>query len=218
MDKFFYICEDRINDMLIASVSGQMVSNAILACQDKTIKVLVENELLYQQKFDSPCTVIALSPEQSSRFCPVIGFGLKNGTIGCVELTRGEPVVLWTLDGSLMNSSSVSVIKICKLFQEEEGFFNMIVGRDDGSIEVYTFEYRSPVCTLRFETKVTESITGIEVGFITSPTRKEILIACYSGKVMSLVESSKRIVEAAGVDPKEAIANKKEKQEKVSNL
>lgn len=162
MDKFFYICEDRINDMLIASVSGQMVSNAILACQDKSIKVLVENELLYQQKFNSACMVLALSPEQSSRFCPVIGYGLKNGTIGCVELTRGEPVVLWSLDGSQMNSSTVSVLTICKLFQEEnEGFFNMIVGRDDGSIEVYSFEYRSPVATLRFETKVSESITGI---------------------------------------------------------
>jgi hypothetical protein len=31
-DKYFYICEDRINDMLVASVSGQMVYNPVLAC------------------------------------------------------------------------------------------------------------------------------------------------------------------------------------------
>ncbi len=48
VDKYFYICEDRINDMLVAPVSGQLVFNVILACQDKSIKVLNEQNLLYQ--------------------------------------------------------------------------------------------------------------------------------------------------------------------------
>lgn len=87
----------------------------------------------------------------------------------------------------------------------------MIVARDDGSIEIYSFEYRSPVASLRFETKVTESITGIEVGFITNSTRQEILISCYSGKIMSLVESANKIIMASGVDGKEVLALKKEK-------
>ena len=32
IDKYFYICEDKINDMAIAAVAGQMVFNPILAC------------------------------------------------------------------------------------------------------------------------------------------------------------------------------------------
>lgn len=31
-DKFFYICEDKINDMVVAPVVGQMVLNPIIAC------------------------------------------------------------------------------------------------------------------------------------------------------------------------------------------
>lgn len=32
LDKYFYICEDRINDMIVTSVSGQMVLNPVIAC------------------------------------------------------------------------------------------------------------------------------------------------------------------------------------------
>lgn len=42
------------------------------------------------------------------------------------------------------------------------------MARDDGSIEIYSYEHKSPVPMMRFETKINESITGIEVGYITS--------------------------------------------------
>jgi Bardet-Biedl syndrome 7 protein len=32
VDKYFYVCEDKINDLVIASVSGQMAFNSVLAC------------------------------------------------------------------------------------------------------------------------------------------------------------------------------------------
>jgi hypothetical protein len=48
IDKYFYICDDRINDMIVTSVSGQMVLNAVIGCQDKSLKVLVDDKVLYQ--------------------------------------------------------------------------------------------------------------------------------------------------------------------------
>lgn len=42
-DRFYFICEDKINDMVLAPVAGQMVLNAVLACQDKQIRVLAED-------------------------------------------------------------------------------------------------------------------------------------------------------------------------------
>ena len=49
IDKYYYICEDKINDMVVAPVAGQMVLNPIIACQDKRLRVLHDNgkELLY---------------------------------------------------------------------------------------------------------------------------------------------------------------------------
>jgi hypothetical protein len=148
-----------------------MVLNPVIACQDKTIKVLLEGDkVLYQVKLESACTAISLASEQTHRYCPVLAYGLKNGGIGCVELTRDEPIILWSLEGSQTNGSAVSLVKTCTLFTNEQaGFYNFIVVRDDGSLEIYSYEHKSPVPNLRFEIKLEESITGIDVGFITNP-------------------------------------------------
>ena len=86
--------------MLVASVTGQMVFNPVLACQDKSMKVLVDDQVFYQQKFDSACTALSLAPELTHRYCPIVGYGLKNGGVGCIELTRDEPIIMWSLEGS----------------------------------------------------------------------------------------------------------------------
>ena len=47
-----------------------------------------------------------------------MGFGLKNGGIGCIELTRDESVIMWSLDGSQTNGSSVAIVKTCNFDNE----------------------------------------------------------------------------------------------------
>lgn len=64
------------------------------------------------------------------------------------------------------------------------------MARDHGSIEVYQYEHKSPVALLLFETKVTESITGIDVGFVSSSAAKEVILSTYSGKIMALTTRS----------------------------
>ncbi len=54
---------------------------------------------------------------------------------------------------------------------EGESSHSFIVARDDGSIEIYSYEHSSAVPILRFETKLTESITGLDIGFISSIAR-----------------------------------------------
>jgi hypothetical protein len=49
-----------------------------------------------------------------------------------------------------------------------DGYHTFIAARDDGSIEIYSYEHKSPIPILRYETKIEESITGLDVGFITN--------------------------------------------------
>ena len=86
--------------MLVASVAGQLVHNPVIACQDKSIKVLNDDKIVYQFKFDSACTALSLAEEQTHRYCPIVGYGLKNGGMGCLELTRDEGVLMWSLEGN----------------------------------------------------------------------------------------------------------------------
>jgi hypothetical protein len=83
-------------------------------------------------------------------------------------LTRDEPVIIWSLEGSQTNGSAVSVIKTFNLFNDE--YHSFIAARDDGTIEIYSYEHKSPVPILRFEIKIQESITSIDVGHITNAT------------------------------------------------
>lgn len=82
--------EDKINDLIVAPVAGQMVFNPILACQDKQIRVLSDNgeKVLYSCQLDGACTTISMGPDLSERQGPIIGYGLGNGGIGVLELMR----------------------------------------------------------------------------------------------------------------------------------
>jgi len=96
---------------------------------------------------------------------------------------------MWSLEGSQTNGSAASIVKTCNLFNEE-GHYNFIVARDDGTIEIYSYEHKSPVPILRYETKLEEAITGIDVGHITNGIKQEILLSTYSGKIISLQDKS----------------------------
>jgi len=36
-DRFYYISEDKINDLLVLPIGGEMIKNSVLACEDTTI-------------------------------------------------------------------------------------------------------------------------------------------------------------------------------------
>ena len=73
-DKYFYVCDDKINQMLVyhGDLSNQRGSEeafVFLACNDSTVKVLTDNgSLLYQVTLDAAVTSITLvsSPDQAS--------------------------------------------------------------------------------------------------------------------------------------------------------
>lgn len=69
---------------------------------------------------------------------------------------------------------------------------DVIVGRDDGNVEIYSYDDKSSVPTLRFEYKLGESLTGLEAAYITNPLKQEILLSTYSGKVLALVDNSSK--------------------------
>ena len=64
------------------------------------------------------------------------------------------------------------------------------MARDDGCIEFYTYQHKSPVPLLRYELKIEEAITGIDAGFITNHTKQEVLLSTYSGKIISLMNKA----------------------------
>jgi hypothetical protein len=69
--------------------------------------------------------------------------------------------------------------------------FDLIVARDDGHIEIYTYVNRNPFPTLCYEKQIKSTITGIDAGHITMSTTKDVLLSCYDGKILALIDSKK---------------------------
>jgi Bardet-Biedl syndrome 7 protein len=177
-DKCFYVCKDRINDMTVATVTGQMVLNPVLGCQDRCLRVLLDDKEVYTHQFDSACTTISLASEMTHRFCPVIGYGLKNGGFGCIELTRDESVVMWSIEGVQTNGSAVTLVRTFNFEADAQtgSPHSLIIARDDGTVEIYSYSHQSPVPIHRFDIKVSENITGIDAGYISSSSKQEVLL------------------------------------------
>ena len=69
LDKYYYICDDKINDLIVAPVAGQMVLNPIMACQDKQLRILNDkgDALVYNHIFEGACQTISMATELSER-------------------------------------------------------------------------------------------------------------------------------------------------------
>lgn len=177
--------------------------NPVMACQDKQIRVLQDDgkQTLFSHPFESACVTLSLSPGLSERKCPVVGYGLASGEVGVIELMRAQSNLLWSLDPSqIQNNAPARIVKLCKLKKtnlmngssdDSENTYDFIVARDNGMIEIYSFQYGNPFPTICFETQIQQTITGIDVGNVTMVNSKDIIVSCYDGKILALVDAKK---------------------------
>ena len=57
-DKYFYMSSDRIHDMLCLPLTSSLEVDAVLACQDRALRVLSGNAMLYQIAVGGPALAV----------------------------------------------------------------------------------------------------------------------------------------------------------------
>ncbi len=97
--------------------NGNVEPFVILACNDCTIKVIDDSgQLIYQTILDAAPNCITLVNKQNDAETSgplILLYGLQNGNIGAIELSRDEAVGLWELDcNSEENKAPVSHLKV----------------------------------------------------------------------------------------------------------
>lgn len=163
----------------------QSIYSPVLAVGDKILTLDQYGKVLYKIQLDAGVTCFDIQQEPSSAGFPLLIYGLKNGGIGAIELTTDEAVVLWESDFSFEAKAASSQIKVAQL---QDNVNNIIVAREDGMIEVYTYtQSKEPVLVFEYR-EGNERITGITTGYVTSPKLPEILYSCYSGTIKSICD------------------------------
>ncbi|XP_051895219.1 Bardet-Biedl syndrome 7 protein isoform X2 [Pristis pectinata] len=181
-DQDYYLSSDKINDIICLPVEKVGNITPILACQDRVLRVLKGSDLLYEVEVPGVPKVLALNNGNGGASGEELIYGTSDGKIGVVQITKSSPLHRWEISNDKKRGGVLCVDYYDIL---GDGVKELLVGRDDGMVEIYGFDNNSePV--LRYEHALSESITSIQGGCVGKEGYDEVLTATYTGWVMAL--------------------------------
>lgn len=74
---------------------------------------------------------------------------------------------------------------------DETKTYDLVVARDNGRIEIYSYTTEAPFPLMCFEHQIKSTITSVDTGNVTMANSKDILLSCYDGKILALVDAKK---------------------------
>ncbi|OQR97631.1 hypothetical protein ACHHYP_10175 [Achlya hypogyna] len=183
-DKNYYMCQDRINDMLLFQDGASDDLHPVLACQDKYIRLIQGNEPLAKKSIPGACSVLA---KHAVKKAPSqIIYGSATGAFGAVQWNNQKFKTIWKTDGGKAPTAGPSAVTaLCSFDINKDDTPEIIVGRDDGRIEVYSVD-AGGVLVKEFESVEQESVRTFQGGVLSTPGFEEIVFCTYSGRVLSL--------------------------------
>lgn len=199
-DKHSYMSPDRINDMLVFTVNHEQDFFVMLACQDRFLRVVKDSDMVAKKSVGSPvtalCRVQAAKGSHHASGSAQILYGTSNGSLG-LAIFNGEKIkIKWktSIAGSAMDgnggnndeepmmTSAINSIACYDINKDDNP--EILVARDDGRVEVYSFEHGGEIVK-QFEHVSTDSVRCLHGGVVSTPGYDEIVACTFSGRVMS---------------------------------
>ncbi|XP_071846430.1 BBSome complex member BBS7-like isoform X1 [Apostichopus japonicus] len=181
-DEDYYLCSDRINDVLCLPMDRIQEVTPVLACQDRVLRVLNKSNMLYEFEVTGPPQSLALFSEEGGEMGDEVLYGTTDGKIGLVHIDRTTPSLRW----GVPNDKRLGGILCMDNFDMSgDGIEDLIVGRDDGTIEVFGYdEADEPIP--KFSVSLSESISSLQGGVVASQGYEEIVACTYAGWIQGL--------------------------------
>ncbi|EMP38572.1 Bardet-Biedl syndrome 7 protein like protein [Chelonia mydas] len=134
------------------------------------------SDLLYEVEVSGPPTVLALNNGNGGDSGEELLFGTSDGKLGLIEVSSASPVHKWEIRNEKKRGGILCIDNFDIL---GDGVKELLVGRDDGMLEIYNFDCTNePV--LRYDHALSESITSIQGGCVGKDGYDEILASTYS--------------------------------------
>uniref|UniRef100_A0A8C8ZHU1 Bardet-Biedl syndrome 7 n=1 Tax=Prolemur simus TaxID=1328070 RepID=A0A8C8ZHU1_PROSS len=209
-DQHYYLCGDKINDVICLPVERLPHIVPILACQDRMLRVLQGSDVMHEVQISGPPTVLALHNGNGGDSGEDVLFGTSDGKLGLTQVTTPKPILKWQIQNEKKRGGILCIDSFDIL---GDGVKDLLVGRDDGMMEVYSFDNANEPL-LRFDQMLSESITSIQGGCVGKDGYDEIVVSTYSGWVTGL--TTEPIHKEGG--PGEELKINQEMQNKISSL
>ncbi|KAF1329850.1 hypothetical protein FI667_g5565, partial [Globisporangium splendens] len=188
-DKHSYMSPDKINDMVIFPANHEHDFFAMLGCQDRYLRVVKDSECVAKKSAAAPVTAVCrVQGNAKSSSCTAPGpaqlfYGTANGGLGLVTFNGEKLKTKWKVSN---NDSALSAINSIASFDlNKDDHPEILVGRDDGRVEVYSFDAQSGEVTKQYEYVNTDSVRCVQGGITSTPGFEELVAATFSGRVIS---------------------------------
>ncbi|EFO21233.2 hypothetical protein LOAG_07257 [Loa loa] len=180
-----YLCGDRINDVIcLPVVEGSWIGRGItpvIACNDKTIKVIEGSKLSYEIGLSDTPNVLHLFMNDGGFNKQKVLYGTKDGHLGLVDLSPESGTMLWEIP-----TKSTSAITCIYCYPMTSALTpNIIIGKEDGFIEIYTVD-NTDKATFCKSYQCEDCVLSVQCGRISSPDFDEIVVSTHMGWVFAL--------------------------------
>uniref|UniRef100_A0A915PRH4 Bardet-Biedl syndrome 7 protein n=1 Tax=Setaria digitata TaxID=48799 RepID=A0A915PRH4_9BILA len=185
IDANAYLCTDRINDVLcLPVVEGSWIGRGItpvIACKDKTIKVIEGSKLCYEIGLGDIPNVLHLFMNDGGFNKQKVLYGTTDGHLGLIDLAPENGTLLWEIP-----TQSTSAISCIYCYPITTGSVpNIVIGKEDGLIEIYAVDGGDcPTFCRSYQCE--DSVVGIQCGRVSSPNFDEIVVCTHMGWIFAL--------------------------------
>ncbi|KAG5341213.1 BBS7 protein, partial [Acromyrmex charruanus] len=188
-----YLTGETLHDVVLLPGDGNVVY-AILACADCAVRVLHGTRSPTVLRLPSAPTVLSIYREGEIYSRDRVLVGTADGRVGLLILQGNKTLrITWLL------TSTGSGITSLDTYELQDGI-DILVGRQDGVVEVYTFPDEDVSSILRYHYNAGESISTVVGGIIGVTNYPEVLVTTYSGRVFGLTTSPPGLLEAGQSD------------------
>ena len=183
-DANYLLAGDKINDVISLPAEKTKSLIPVLACEDRSVKVVRDSEVDYTAELPGPPTTLQLFYNDGGESGDQVLYGTADGKIGLMTLARSGPEAGWVMES---DKSFAGVQCLDNYDITGDGVRDLIVARHDGTIEVYSYEDGEEVePTHKYSHNCGESVTSVEGGVVTQGGYEEVVVASYTGKVFAL--------------------------------
>eukprot|EP00667_Euglena_gracilis_P004971 EG_transcript_5000 len=212
----FFMSPDKVNHLTVENVSSDTALDSIVACNDRMVRVVRNSDLGSEHPVEGAAKTVTIYTTKNSSHKDVV-YGTDNGYIGSFRISQQGLSKRWTKEDA---NSTGGINCILAYDFTKDGVSDLIVGRDNGFLEIFNFDGATTEPTLIYQTNLNEAITGMDLGMITNTTQDEIAVSTYSGKILAFstyvpstpVSPSASVTNAATSKQAELIKKRNEKK------
>ena len=155
-DVAYYMSRDQINSMVVDQVTRSNDYDPILGCQDSCLRIVQGSNLSFEVPTAAAVTALTsmYGDEPRYRTGPAhVAAGLGTGEVSMIQLRpNGEFSCVWSVQDS--RRSSINCMRAFDI--NRDGVTEVIVGREDGRLEILGQDGDASTPTVRFSKNVGE--------------------------------------------------------------